>query len=178
MNLADSTTEAYEFFKKEIGLGNIEGVDFPIKPDTLEILNGMNYAQFLEALLRIGYIKAQQNEEFGKNSLNNIYKNELEKIFTGSQIDMTKRAKEDNILEEFYSEASRTIFHNYQKVLCAIFADRSRNREKTYPELDKEAFVLLMKETGIFKTPKPLTKEEEKKEKEAKESGKQYVRPP
>jgi NADH:ubiquinone oxidoreductase subunit D len=41
--------------------------------DTLNIKNGMNYAQFLEAILRIAYIKAEEN--------NTTFKMALEKIF-------------------------------------------------------------------------------------------------
>ena len=43
----------------------------------------MNYAQFLQALLRIGYIKAEQS---GDNS-NQAYKNALDNMFNNSGID-------------------------------------------------------------------------------------------
>lgn len=179
MKIAGSTSEIVNgFFKKD--LTNIEGVDFPLdlKTDTLEIRNGMNYAMFLEALLRIGYIKAEAHPDFGKNSLNNVFKNELEKIFTGAQIDMKKREKEDQVIQEFYSEPMRDIFYKYQVLLCAIFDDKAKDREATYKELNKEDFVMLIREAGLYKVPKPLSKEEEKKMKEAKEQNKPYERPP
>ena len=43
-------------------LQEIDGVTMPVD-DTLNIKNGFNYAQFLEALLRIGYLKAEASED-------------------------------------------------------------------------------------------------------------------
>ena len=45
--------------------------------DTLNIKGGMNYAQFLSALLRIGYIKADQSGD----SSNQAYKTQLDAMF-------------------------------------------------------------------------------------------------
>ena len=112
MNIASSTTEVVDgFFKRD--LTNIEGVEFPLdlKTDTLEIRNGLNYAMFLEALLRIGYIKAKANPDYGKSSLNNVFKSELEKIFTGGPLDMKKRESSDSVLFEFHSEPMRDLFY-------------------------------------------------------------------
>jgi hypothetical protein len=39
----------------------IDGVNIPFA-DTLNILNGMNYAQFLEAILRIAYYKKEHSD--------------------------------------------------------------------------------------------------------------------
>jgi hypothetical protein len=40
----------------------IDGVNLPFS-DTLNILNGLNYAQFLEAILRIAYWKKNNSEQ-------------------------------------------------------------------------------------------------------------------
>lgn len=45
--------------------------------DTLNIKGGMNYAQFLSAILRIGYLKAEQSND----SSNQAYKNALDTMF-------------------------------------------------------------------------------------------------
>ena len=55
MNLARSAEEVVGMFNT---LAEIDGVVMPVD-DTLSIKNGFNYAQFLEALLRIGYLKAE-----------------------------------------------------------------------------------------------------------------------
>jgi len=46
--------------------------------DTLNLSNGMNYSQFLEALLRIAYMKLDESEQA---SSENGFKNILEQIF-------------------------------------------------------------------------------------------------
>lgn len=56
MNLAASPREIVDMFQT---LQLIDGVVLPVE-DTLNIKNGLNYAQFLEAILRIGYIKAEE----------------------------------------------------------------------------------------------------------------------
>ena len=56
----------------------------------------MNYAQFLEALLRIAYIKAEEN--------GTTFKMALEKIFQNANIDISKRQQIDNFLVPVYSE--------------------------------------------------------------------------
>jgi len=58
MNLAQSAEELMSFF--QASLHEIDGIFIPVD-DTLNIKGGMNYAQFLSALLRIGYIKAEQS---------------------------------------------------------------------------------------------------------------------
>ena len=56
-NLAKSTQDVVDLQK---GISQIEGVRHPIE-DTLNLKNGLNYAQFLEAILRIAFIKAAEN---------------------------------------------------------------------------------------------------------------------
>ena len=45
--------------------------------DTLNIKNGINFAQFLESILRIAYYKMQNNDELAKGG----YKNVLQALF-------------------------------------------------------------------------------------------------
>jgi len=58
--------------------------------DTLNIKNGMNYAQFLEAILRIAYIKSEENGA--------TFKQTLEKMFQNANIDLSKRQESDSFL--------------------------------------------------------------------------------
>ena len=96
MRLAQSTSQVIQFFDN---LKVIEGITMPID-DTLNIKNGLNYAQFLEALLRIGYIKTEQNED---NKTSGAFKNTLESIFNNSAIDIQKRTAEDPLLQHMYN---------------------------------------------------------------------------
>ena len=86
MNLAASPRDIVDMFQT---LQLIDGVVLPVE-DTLNIKNGLNYAQFLEAILRIGYIKA---EETGQS-----FKMTLEKMFQSAQLDISKRQEADSFL--------------------------------------------------------------------------------
>lgn len=56
MNLTDSAETLIGWFTQS--LYEIDGMFSPVD-DTLNIKGGMNYAQFLSAILKIGYLKAE-----------------------------------------------------------------------------------------------------------------------
>lgn len=86
MNLAKSTQDVIQLFQ---GISQIEGVTMPVE-DTLNLKNGLNYAQFLEAILRIAFIKAAETQK--------SYANTLEDIFSNPNLDIKKRCFADNFL--------------------------------------------------------------------------------
>lgn len=59
MDLAASPADVIQIFQ---GISAIEGLTMPVE-DTLNIKNGLNYAQFLEALLRIAFIKSSETNQ-------------------------------------------------------------------------------------------------------------------
>ena len=69
----------------------IDGVQIPFA-DTLNIMNGLNYAQFLEAILRIAYYKKDHSDQAGNPE---GFKNILETMFADADLDLKKRCKED-----------------------------------------------------------------------------------
>jgi len=71
----------------------IDGVTIPFT-DTLNIFNGLNYAQFLEAILRIGYYKKDNSDQAGQP---NGFKKTLESMFAEADLDLKKRATKDDI---------------------------------------------------------------------------------
>lgn len=58
MQLAQSREEASATVEC---MHEIDGVQIPFA-DTLNVMNGLNYAQFLEAILRIAYYKKDNSE--------------------------------------------------------------------------------------------------------------------
>lgn len=58
MKIADSREEVIQASE---AMKDIDGVNLPFG-DTLNILNGLNYAQFLEAILRIAYWKKNNSD--------------------------------------------------------------------------------------------------------------------
>ena len=67
----------------------IDGVNLPFG-DTLNILNGLNYAQFLEAILRIAYWKKGNSDQA---QVHDGFKNTLESMFADSDLDIKKQSK-------------------------------------------------------------------------------------
>jgi len=54
----------------------------------------MNYAQFLEAILRIAYYKRDNGDQSGNPE---GFKNTLETMFDDADLDLKKKAKNDDI---------------------------------------------------------------------------------
>jgi len=114
--------------------------------DTLNLKNGLNYAQFLEAILRIAFIKAAEN--------NKTYASTLEEIFGNPDLDIKKRCFKDSFLNQVYdSEDNDNVFREYESLLCALFEKRGQVKNNTYSELDKGTLIAILKESGIIKAP-------------------------
>lgn len=148
-------------------LQEIDGVTMPVD-DTLNIKNGFNYAQFLEALLRIGYLKAEASED----TSNQAFKNALDNMFQNANIDINKRQMTDPVLMGVYSSENNRVFFEYNVLLSAIFTAKSYKGVESYIQMTKQTFIEIMKEANLLIYPKPKTKEEEKKEKKAREDAK------
>ncbi len=71
----------------------IDGVSIPFA-DTLNVMNGLNYAQFLEAILRIAYWKKNNSDQ--KGSVDG-FKVTLETMFADAELDIKKKAKANDI---------------------------------------------------------------------------------
>ena len=145
-----------------MSLHEIDGMYVPVD-DTLHNKGGMNYAQFLSALLRIGYIKAEQSGE----PSNQAYKNALDQMFQTSQIDIQKRIMQDPVLGFVYEKENNAVFYENENVLCAVFTFKSIKLGDTYLQMAKHEFIAIMAEIGLLIMPKKKSADEEKKEKEA-----------
>ena len=76
-----------------------EIIHLPLQ-DTLNVKNGLNYAVFLEALIRIAYYKLEESEYAAHEG---GYKNILDNIFNEGNIELKKRMMDDRMLSELYS---------------------------------------------------------------------------
>ena len=143
---------------------DIDGMYVPVD-DTLNIKGGMNYAQFLSALLRIGYIKAEQSGD----PSNQAYKNALDNMFQNSNIEIQKRQVNDPIIAFVYEPDNNRAFFEYEHILSAIFTVKSIKLGDTFLQMPKSEFINIMAEIGLLVYPKKKTPEEEKKEKDARD---------
>lgn len=167
MNLTASTTEVIRMFNT---LMEIDGITMPIE-DTLNLKNGLNYSQFLEAILRIGYLRSERPEDFQGCPAGRSFKQTLEDMFSDAEIDVSKRQQRDPILIQVYNADCNDVFFVYVDVLSAIFSLRGLDRSNTYVELDKKEFMHVLDEAKLLIKPRQKTKEEEKKERETTKKG-------
>lgn len=115
--------------------------------DTLNVKNGMNYALFLESILRIAYQKLEESEYAGSE---NGYKNMLETIFNESNLELKRRMMEDRMLSELYSIDNCKVFYEHFSLLAAIFSTKGMIHLETFLELQKEEFMGILIESGIL----------------------------
>jgi len=69
--LAGSCSDVMQLMQ---GISQIEGLMLPVE-DTLNLKNGLNYAQFLEAILRIAFLKAAETGKSYASTLEDIFSN-------------------------------------------------------------------------------------------------------
>lgn len=87
-------------------MNDIDGVNTPFS-DTLNVMNGLNYAQFLEAILRIAYWKKNNSDQ--KGSVDG-FKITLETLFADAELDIKKKAKQDQIYSAMLDLSNQGFF--------------------------------------------------------------------
>ena len=139
----------------------IDGVQIPFA-DTLNIMNGLNYAQFLEAILRIAYYK-KENSDQATNAEG--YKNTLEAMFADAELDIKKKAKANDIEGQVKSNmldlSNASFFSENFEQLAAIFSEKGMIKGDCL-ELSKSDFVSILKDAGILILPAKKAKEDAK----------------
>ena len=111
----------------------IDGVSIPFK-DQLNILNGLNYAQFLEGILRITYYLKENSDQAGNHD---GFKNTLESIFSDAQIDIRDRAKKDHTIRDMLELGQQGFWARYYYLLGAVFEKESMEKNGDQRELSK-----------------------------------------
>ena len=119
----------------------------------------MNYAQFLEAILRIAYHKRDNSDQSGNPE---GFKNTLETMFDDADLDLKKKAKNDDITAKMIDLSQGNFFEENYELLAALFSEKGMPRGDHH-ELSKPDFVGILKDTGLLIMPAKATKEESKK---------------
>ena len=141
MKLAGSYNEALRIFESLHEL-----IRLPLQ-DSLSIKNGLNYAMFLETIIRTAYHKMEEN---GETEVEGAYKNVLEQMFNDGNIELKKRMMEDRLISELYSHDNCKVFYEHATLLAAVFTNRSVDQLENFSELPKETFMQILLETGIL----------------------------
>lgn len=164
MNIANSRDEASATSEC---MHEIDGVLIPFE-NTLNIFNGLNYAQFLEAILRIAYYKKDNSDQAGNHD---GFKNTLETMFAESDLDLKKRSQKNEVLSQLLELSFQNFWEEQFNLLGAIFNEKAIPRGD-HLEMSKNMFVDLLRECDILIKPKPVKAEDAKnaeKNKEKKE---------
>lgn len=114
MNFAGSRSEVESICDH---IHEIDGFEGHIK-DPLNIFNGLNYAQFLEAILRTAYYKKQNNPDRAEAA--DGYKVTLEGMFDESLIDIKKRMK-NQVLKHVNELANTRFFEENFHLLAGVY---------------------------------------------------------
>lgn len=161
-----------------MSLKDIEGLNMP-PDDTLNVKNGMNYAQFLEALLRICMYKS----ELAEVKLPGAFKRVLEDVFKGDSkredfkdnkmrdFDWEFRASQDPVLRAQYDymlQRDGQDFFEYQDLLAAVFFKVTNPTSISFPEMSKLSFCKVLEDAKILKLPRVEEKKAAAKGKDAK----------
>ena len=113
--------------------------------------NSLNYAQFLEALLRIAYYKKDTGDRKGSPD---GFKDTLESMFADVELDIKKKIKSDSILGTMYELSNSGFFAQNFDLLGGIFSEKAIMRPNHHFEMPKTDFIHLLKECGLLIIPK------------------------
>lgn len=86
--------------------------------DTLNIKNGINFAQFLECILQIAYFKVTDEE---RTQVKGAYSDMLQQIFQDGTLDINTKAVNDSTIALLYSAESQKTFYDNFALLGGIF---------------------------------------------------------
>ena len=123
-----------------------ELINVPLS-DTLNIKNGLNYAMFLESIIRIAYYKLGESGDVDQIS---GYKNILEMMFNESNIELKRKMMDDRLLSELYSHDNCKVFYKHSTLLSAIFSTKGSIQFDCFLELSKEEFMNILIESYIL----------------------------
>jgi hypothetical protein len=127
----------------------------------------MNYAQFLEAILRIACARSENAGVPFKEA----YKANLEALFQNPNIEIKKRIEDDPILEFVYNPTNCGVFLDNEVILQAIFSEKSSiGGDNDFQLISKRDFYRILEDSNLLVLPKAKSKEEEKKAKDTKQA--------
>lgn len=127
----------------------IDFVQIPFQ-DTLNVHNSLNYAQFLEALLRIAYYKKDNSDKKGSPD---GFKDTLESMFADVDIDIKKKSRQDRVRATMLELSGHGFFAQHYDLLAAIFNEKAIQKQDNHLEMSKTDFVHLLRECELLIIP-------------------------
>ena len=123
----------------------LKNIIIPPPDNVLNIKNGLNFAQFLEAILRIVYYKAKNSDHVDNEE---TYRLLLQQIFQDATISMKTKAEEDPLVTELYAPESQELFYYNFDVLGAVYQQKAINKSDVGLGLTFDDFYVILEEAG------------------------------
>jgi hypothetical protein len=125
----------------------LESLIVPPPENVLNIKNGLNFAQFLEAILRIVDIQARNSEQ---NENEELYRLMLQEIFQDATMNIQRKSSEDPLVAELYTDKSQELFHENYGLLGGIYHQKAVNKSGIGLGLGFEDFYAILEDAGKF----------------------------
>ena len=117
----------------------------PPVDNTLNIKNGLNFAQFLESILRITDIKAKSNDQPDHEE---NYRLMLQQIFQDATMAIKRKSEEDELIVQLYTPESQQLFYDKYGLLGAIFQNQSMTNNSIHLGLQFNEFAHILAQAG------------------------------
>jgi hypothetical protein len=149
--IATTKDEIRFYFQK------LDTLIIPPPENVLNIKNGLNFAQFLEAILRIVQIKAENSEQPENDETFRLI---LQQIFggysgsfgqpgvQGATMAIKRKSEEDELFVALYSPESQQLFNENYGLLGAIYQQKAVNKSGIGLGLGYEDFYLILEDAG------------------------------
>lgn len=117
----------------------------PPVDNTLNIKNGLNFAQFLEAILRITDIKAKSTDQPDHEE---NYRLMLQQIFQDATMAIKRKSEEDELIVQLYTPESQQLFYDKYGLLGALFQNQSMTNNSIHLGLQFNEFMHVLIQAG------------------------------
>lgn len=136
--------------RNEIGLfmQRLETLIIQPPENVLNVKNGLNFAQFLEAIMRIVYYKVEHSDNPDDEE---EYRKQMTKIFQEGTMEIQKKSTEDPIIIGLHAEDSQILFYGKYKLLGAIYQQKAVNKTELGLGLTFEDFYSVLEDSGKSK---------------------------
>lgn len=114
----------------------------------------------MEAILRIAYYKKDNSEQAGNPE---GFKNTLEAMFADAELDIKKKAKNDQVLHTFIELSNQGFFEENFDLLAALFNEKGMPKSDGFVEISKADLVNVFKDSKIIIIPQQSKDKDDKK---------------
>lgn len=151
------TLHSFMHFLKLFGIANtkdelriyfqqLDTLIIPPPENVLNIKNGLNFAQFLEAILRIVDIKAKNSDQPDNEE---TYRLLLQQIFQDATMAIKHKSEEDPLIAELYTPRSVELFNANYGLLAGIYHQKAINKSGIGLGMSYEDFYTILEEAGM-----------------------------